>query len=101
MEMKRTATQQLRGLPPAHFVPMRLDKFLSQFTSMSRKDIENLHYGDRSRIQIRTHPATDPAVLLNASPSLHALVYLEEDHVLVDGQEIDWYVFFIYYLFNI
>lgn len=86
------AASQMVKLPPAHFVPMRLDKFLSQFTSMSRKDIENIYYADRSRIQIRTHPVMEEtaAPAVNPSPSLHALVYLEEDHVLVDGQEIDW-----------
>jgi 16S rRNA U516 pseudouridylate synthase RsuA-like enzyme len=88
--MKMAASQMVK-LPPAHFVPMRLDKFLSQFTSMSRKDIENIHYADRSRIQIRTQPVMETAApAVNPSPSLHALVYLEEDHVLVDGQEIDW-----------
>jgi 16S rRNA U516 pseudouridylate synthase RsuA-like enzyme len=91
VEMKMAASQMVK-LPPAHFVPMRLDKFLSQFTGMSRKDIENIHYADRSRIQIRTHPVMEEtaAPTVNPSPSLHALVYLEEDHVLVDGQEIDW-----------
>ncbi len=76
-------TAQAIAKVPSFYLPLRLDKFLCNFTKLGRKDIKRL-WIEGGHFQICTTNQ------LATPKTLSTLVFPEEDEVYFDGQKIDW-----------